>query len=402
MTRPLLLRNARHPDGRVCDLLLERGRVRRVAPAGTLPTGPEELDLSGHLLLPAAAEPHAHLDKALTWDLAGAPPGDLFSAVLAWRSYATRVDERDVAERARQVLDHLVANGVTAVRTHADVLPGDDPLRGLRALLGLREEMRGRVDVEIAVLSVDAPEPQLREALAMGADLLGGCPHLSPDPAAAVDRTLRLAAEFGVGIDVHADENLDPSSQDLLLLAAAVRRHEFLGPVTAGHCVSLGAMEPEEAARVAKEVAGAGIGVVTLPLTNLYLQGRDHPSASPRGLTAVRTLLDAGVTVAAGGDNVRDPFNPVGRCDPLETAALLVAAAHLTPYEALHAVTTAARTVLGLPEAGPYEGAVADLLAVRGDSLSEVLGTASPDRVVIRTGRVISRTTVVTEQYRGT
>ena len=158
-------------------------------------------------------------------------------------------------------------------------------------------------------------------------------------------------------------------------------------------------MEPEEAEKVAKEVAQAGIGVVALPLTNLYLQGRGHPSATPRGLTAVRVLLDAGVRLAAGGDNVRDPFNPVGRGDPLETAALLVAAGHLTPPEAVHAVTSGAREVLGLPEAGPYEGALADLLAVRGASLSEALGAASPDRVVIRAGRVVSRTTVVRELY---
>jgi cytosine deaminase len=399
MIPPLVLRGARVADGRVCDLLLEHGVVRRVVPAGTLPAGPQELDLSGHLLLAAPAEPHAHLDKALTWDLVGAPPCDLPSAVAAWRTYAERVEERDVTERARRALDELVANGVTAVRSHADILPGDDPLRGLRALLRLRDEVRGRVTVQIAVLYVDAPEAVLREALAMGADLLGGCPHLSADPAAAVDRALSLAAEFGVGVDLHADENLDPASQDLRLLADAVRRRGFTGPVTAGHCVSLGAMDPQEAARLAKEAAQADIGVVTLPLTNLYLQGHDQPSSTPRGLTAVRVLLDAGVRLAAGGDNVRDPFNPVGRSDPLETAALLVAAGHLTPAEAVHAVTAGARSVLGLPEAGPYEGAVADLLAVRGASLSEVLGTAGPDRVVIRAGRVISRTTVVRELY---
>ncbi|MFI1728337.1 amidohydrolase family protein [Streptomyces acidicola] len=399
MTSPLLLRGARMPGGSECDLLLEDGLVRRVAPPGTLPTGPAELDLSGYLLLPAPAEPHAHLDKALTWDLVGTPPGDLSSAVAAWRTYAERADERDVADRARRALDQLVANGVTAVRSHADILPGDDPLRGLRALLRLRDEVRSRVTVQIAVLHVDAPEQLLREALAMGADLLGGCPHLSADPAGAVEEAVSLAAEFGVGLDLHADENLDPASQDLRLLAAAVRRRGFTGPVTAGHCVSLGVMEPEEAARVAKETARADIAVVTLPLTNLGLQGRDQPSSTPRGLTAVRALLDAGVRLAAGGDNVRDPFNPVGRGDPLETAALLVAAGHLTPPEAVHAVTAGARSVLGLPEAGPYEGAVADLLAVRGASLSEVLGTASPDRVVIRAGRLVSRTTVVRDLY---
>jgi cytosine deaminase len=103
------------------------------------------------------------------------------------------------------------------------------------------------------------------------------------------------------------------------------------------------------------------------------------------------------VPLAGGGDNIRDPFNPVGRADPLETAGLLVAAGHLTLPEAVHAVTTGARTVLGLPAAGPYEGAIADLLAVRADSLSGAVGASYPDRVVFKGGRAVSRTTVIRE-----
>lgn len=404
---PLLLRGARLPDQGVRDVLVstDSGHVARVAPPGLLPSGPDELDLTGYLLLPAPAEPHAHLDKALTWDLAGALPGDLLSAVTAWRAYAARVTEEDVFQRARRAVDELCANGVTAVRTHVDLLRDDggygggDPLRGLRALLRLRGQLRGRVRLQIAVLHVDAPDELLHEALDLGADLLGDCPHLSADPAASVERTLRIAAEHQVGVDLHADETLDPAAGDLRLLARAVGERGFVSGVTASHCVSLGAVEPDEAARTAKEVAAAGIGVVTLPLTNLYLQGRDRPSSTPRGLTAVRALLDAGVTVAAGGDNFRDPFNPVGRADPLETASLLVTAGHLTPDEALHAVTGGARAVLGLPAAGPYEGAVADLLAVRAQTVSEVLGASCPERLVFAGGRLVSRTSVVREIF---
>ncbi|MCW2874116.1 amidohydrolase family protein [Actinacidiphila oryziradicis] len=402
MTLPqLLLRDARLPDGAVRDLLLDGvdGLVRRVAAPGLLPAGPDEIDLSGYLLLPAPAEPHAHLDKALTWDLAEASQCDLPSAITAWRRYAERVTEEDVLARARRAVDEMCANGVTAVRTHADILPGDDPLRGLRALLRLREDVRDRVRLQIAVLHVEAPDEVLHRALDLGADLLGGCPHLSADPAAAVERALRIAAEHGVGVDLHADETLDPGAQDLRLLAQAVRERGFGGTATASHCVSLGAVDPQEAARTAKEAAAAGIGVVALPLTNLYLQGRGHPSLVPRGLAALRPLLDAGVMLAAGGDNIRDPFNPVGRADPLETAVLLVTAGHLTLAEALHAVTAGARAVLGLPAAGPYEGAVADLLAVRADTVSEALGAACPERLVFAGGRLVSRTSVAREIF---
>ncbi|MGW1561149.1 amidohydrolase family protein [Streptomyces sp. NPDC002144] len=399
---PLLLRGARLPGGDVRDVLLDpdSGLVARVAPTGLLPSVSDELDLTGYLLMTAGAEPHAHLDKALTWDRVGAPAGDLLAAVEAWRAHTLRVTEEDVFRRAAKTVDDLCANGVTAVRSHVDLLTaGGDPLRGLRALLRLRKRLRGRVRLQIAVLHVDAPEELLHEALDLGADLLGDCPHLSADPAASLERTLRIAAEHHVGVDLHADETLDPDAGDLRLLARSVRERGLAAGVTASHCVSLGMVEPDEAMRTAKEVAAAGIGVVALPLTNLYLQGRGHPSGTPRGLTALRALLDAGVQVAAGGDNIRDPFNPVGRADPLETASLLVTAGHLSPDEALHAVTAGARAVLGLPAAGPYEGAVADLLAVRADSVSEVLGASCPDRLVFAGGRLVSRTSVHRELF---
>jgi cytosine deaminase len=143
-------------------------------------------------------------------------------------------------------------------------------------------------------------------------------------------------------------------------------------------------------AAVVTELAQAGVGVVTLPITNLYLQGWDHPSWTPRGLTAVRALLDAGVTLAGGGDNIRDPFNPVGRADPLETASLLVVAGHLSVEESVAAVTAGGRKVMGLPVAGPQVGAAADLLMCKGSSLRDVVARGPRDRMVVHAGRVVS------------
>jgi cytosine deaminase len=154
--------------------------------------------------------------------------------------------------------------------------------------------------------------------------------------------------------------------------------------------VRLGTLPLDELAVVVAAIAAADIGVISLPITNLYLQGWDTPVATPRGLTALRALLDAGVRVAGGADNVRDPFNPLGRCDPLETAALLVSAGHLTLEEALAAVTHGARSVLHLPPAGPVAGAAADLLAVRAETVGEAIAFASPDRYVLHAGRLVA------------
>ena len=128
----------------------------------------------------------------------------------------------------------------------------------------------------------------------------------------------------------------------------------------------------------------------TLPQTNLWLQ--DTGPVPGRGLTAVADLRAAGVPVAAGADNIRDPFNPLGRPDPLETASLLAAAAHLTPSEALTAITTDAWAVLGLPAPAIRPGAPARLVAVAAFDSDEAVAGAAQDRIVIRGTRVVART----------
>jgi cytosine deaminase len=116
--------------------------------------------------------------------------------------------------------------------------------------------------------------------------------------------------------------------------------------------------------------------------------------STPRGLTALRALIEAGARVGAGGDNVRDPFNPLGRSDALETAMLLVTAGHLTAREAWHLASAGSRSVMRLPEAGAVVGARAEFLAIRASSLVEAIAEASADRIVIHAGRVVSETTV--------
>lgn len=239
-----------------------------------------------------------------------------------------------------------------------------------------------------------ADDDVFEAALDAGVDLVGGAPHLAADPFDDLDRILAIARRRGVGVDLHTDESLDGAAT-LAAYARAVADWDV--PRTAGHCVRLSTMERAELDAVVADVARSGIGIIALPITNLYLQGRDHERSVPRGIAPIRRLRAAGVRVAAGADNIRDPFNPVGRCDPFETASLLVAAAHLSPEEAVAAVTDDARDVMGLPPAGPRAGARADLLAVAAASLGDAVALAPAERIVIHRGRLVSRTTVTVE-----
>jgi cytosine deaminase len=389
-----LLRNATLPDGSVVDVELIEDVVRAVRPASGDPeiASDSVLDLTGYLLLTAPAEPHAHLDKALSWDLIDPPAGDLVKAIESWRAYSLTMTTESIVERAMTQALAMLANGTTAIRCHVDMLIGSEPLRGVDALVEVRERLAPLMDIELVALAgPDVPDTTIEAALDRGIDLVGGAPHLAADPIADLRRLLALAARRGTGVDIHTDEALtgDPT---LLEFARIVK--DWTVPVSAGHCVRLGTLDPADLDEIIAAVLASDIGIISLPITNLYLQGWEHPVSTPRGLTALRPLLDAGVRVGAGADNVRDPFNPVGRSDALETASLLVTAGHLSLAEAITAVTDGARSVMALPRAGVSVGSRAELLAVRGATLSEVIAGAPADRYVIHAGMLVSQSTV--------
>ncbi|MFM7537961.1 MAG: amidohydrolase family protein [Acidimicrobiales bacterium] len=393
----MLLQGGLLADGRQVDVRITGETIAEVAPGLQAGAGEPTVALNGRLLLPAACEPHAHLDKALTADRVVNRTGDLMGAVEAWRAYWPQLTVDDIAARGEQAARRLLAAGCTVIRTHADVsaLVGTGAVEGLARV---RERLRGLVEIEIVALTAPGQDDReeadnqaaLRDALDAGADVVGGCPHLSPHPLRHLHACAELAAERGRALDLHTDETLDPKHLELRDLAAWVHRTGFAHPVAASHCVSLGMQAHDVQDAVAEEVAAAGVAVITLPQTNLFLQAREHRVGPPRGLTALGPLLRAGVVVGAGADNLQDPFNTVGRADPFETAALLVMAGHLLPEQAYEAVSGAARRATGRPAVTIEPGSPAELLAVPAPTVRAAVADGPAGRIVIHRGRVVA------------
>lgn len=433
MTDTTTLTGATLPDGRVRDVVLRHGSVSHLRPAGPAVPACDHVDLRGYLLLPAPVEPHLHLDRALTWEPTGTDPGGRDGATRSWRAWPARYGVADLRRRAHTALLALSANGVTAVRAHVDVGAGaGSPLRAVEILRDLREDLYRILDLQVvAVPSPGLSDRAALDAFAAGANLLGGRPHLAPDPRIETRRLLRLADRAETDLDVHLDDQPDRRVLAVADLARLLRASGFGRRVTASHCAGLGVLRPPALAKVVEAIAASGMGVVGLPSaadtgalrTSRHLAGarglpdrrlpararalvRNARAAAdptcdlrraghvPFGGTApLHALLQAGVPLAAGGDHLRDALHPMGRADAFETAALLAAAGGLTAADAYAAVSTGARAVLGLPAAGPEPGAVADLVAVRAGSLAEALAAPPTDRIVIRHGRVVARAT---------
>lgn len=399
---PLMLTGGRDDLGAALDVLVVGETIAAVgadAAADHRATGAQRVDLGGYVLLAAAAEPHAHLDKALLRGRAVNKDGTLDGALDAMR--ATAVTRDDILDRARRAAAVALRRGFTAIRTHVDV-GGPAAIAGVEALVRLRDELRGLVDLQVAALIAGqlngrAAQPlrqRVRVALDLGCDVVGGVPWRGADSARSIDELTAVAADAGVPVDLHLDETTDASVLTVVRYADRVAALGLGGRAAASHCVSLGQQDPANARSLARALAASGVALIVLPQTNLALQGRGQATRTPRALPPIAVLEEARVLVAAGGDNWQDPFNPVGRIDPMESAALLVVAGHLAPSHAYALVSSRAREVMGMPVALLRVGDVADFVAVRAGDLTEAVAGGTEDRMVWRSGRLVARTTV--------
>lgn len=392
----LVLRGCRLPDREVpVDLAIADARIVTIGPA----SGParETIDVAGRLVTPGLVDAHIHLDKALLTDRVSGSAGTAAEAIrltgLAKRGFT--VD--DIAQRARRVLDLAVPAGTTAMRAHVEV----DPivgLAGMEAMLALKREYAPAIDIQLCafaqegILQAPGTEALLRLALGMGADLVGGCPYNDTDALRHIEIVFALAGEFDVDADFHVDFFDEPEHLHVRAIVRQTVRAGWQGRVAVGHLTELAALPPTEQAALITELAAAGIGVISLPLTDLYLMGRRDERNVRRGLTPIRRLLEAGIPVALASNNIRNPFTPVGTADPAHLTFVGAVAAHMGTPELMRdlvaTVTTHPARILNLRDYGCAPGCRADLVVWECERVEEIVMALPPRRLVVKAGRV--------------
>ncbi|MEM8860805.1 MAG: amidohydrolase family protein [Chloroflexota bacterium] len=382
-----LLTNGQLKTGKV-DIGLKDGRIAAVEPAGMglqLAEAQNSRDLAGWVVLPGLIDAHTHLDK--TFATLENDSGTLGEALDVWRRVHQNRTAADIATAATKAIKLAIVNGVTAMRSHIDI-NAPNQLLPVEVLLGLRDQFKDQIELQLVGLGTSAGEKKyldgMHAALAMGVDLVGGCPALCPDPKAEIDAVFELAEQTGKPIDLHVDETEDPQMLSLEYLADKTIAHGMQGRVTAGHCCSLAFAADEDAERIIDKVAAAQINIVTLPSCNLVLMGRNMRPV-PRGTTRVKELLAAGVNVCAASDNVHDPFNPFGNYDLLQIGNLNAHTAHMTGVaeleECLSMVTQRAANTLGTINHTIAVGCAADLVVLNSTHYEDAI-LAPPARLM--------------------
>ncbi|WP_137111228.1 cytosine deaminase [Rhodobacter sp. SY28-1] len=396
---PVSLRNATVPACLIggagdlvrLDLALAGGKL--VAPA----PGMAEVDLKGAMVLPAFVDMHTHLDKGQIWGRSPNPDGSFMGALgAAGADREMYWSAEDVRRRMDFALRGAYAHGTCAIRTHLDSIPPQDAI-SWPLFAEIRAEWAGRIDLQAASLAgcdmvLDPAFDVLADRVAAHNGTLGLFTFPMPDMPARLRRFFQLAADRGLQTDFHADETMDPAVNTLAQIAEAALETGFQGRVVAGHCCSLSTMPEVEALRTLDLCAKAGIGIVSLPMCNLYLQDR-HPARTPRnrGITLVHEARARGIPVAFASDNSRDPFYAYGDLDMVEVLREATRIAHLdhSATDWVQSVLTTPAMLCGFPAPSLTPGAPADLVIFRARSWTEFFSRPQADRTVLRAGRPI-------------
>jgi len=410
----LLVKNATLPDGRSgMSVAIAGGKILEVT-AGLDAPAKEVVDAQGLLLSPPFVDAHFHMDATLSYGLPRVnQSGTLLEGIALWGELKPLLTQESLITRALTYCDWAVSKGLLAIRSHVDVC--DPRLLAVEALLEVKRRVAPYIDLQLVAFPQDgvlrgAAGPQqhldnLKRALDMGVDVVGGIPHFErtmADGAQSIKLLCEIAAERGLRVDMHCDESDDPLSRHVETLAFETQRLGLHGRVTGSHLTSMHSMDNYYVSKLLPLMAEAQLHVVANPLINITLQGRHDTYPKRRGMTRVPELLAQGINVAFGHDCVMDPWYSLGSADMLEVAQMGLHVGQMTSQAAMRqcfaAVTTNPARVLGLEGYGLEAGCNADFVLLQARDPIEAIRLRATRLKVFRRGQLLAEAPAATSQ----
>jgi cytosine/creatinine deaminase len=361
--------------------------------------GAMEIDAGGNLVTASYVNPHLHLCKVWTLPMMeeealksyqGAAMGKALQSIELAAKIKGQYAESWIVENARRAVALAALHGNLHIRAFADV-DGKARLEGVKALMRVREEFRGIVDIQVVAFAQDGivREPGtaelMRQALSLGADVVGGIPWIEftdTDAAAHIKTCFDLAQEFDKDVSMLLDDAGDAGLRTLEMMAVEAIRRGWHGRALAHHCRAMSLYPMPYLQRLARLLQTARVPVVTDPHT-----GPLH--------ACVRELLAENVLVCLGQDDISDAYYPFGRNNMLEVAFL---ASHLLWMMTRHDVeklydmiTVDAAAAINLGRFGLAEGAPANLVVLDRPDVIEALRFHAAPAHVVSNGRIVDQ-----------
>lgn len=399
----MLIKNAkiRGIEG-INDILIKDNIISEIAPNLNV-NNTDVIDACRHLVLPPYVDSHCHLDYVGS---SGNPrhnmSGTLFEGISILSDMAPLITYEKVKERAEKVLKWQIAHGTQYVRTHVNT--DEIGLISLKALLDLKQQYQDYIDIQIVAFpqhglyKFDHAFELIENALIMGADAIGAIPHFEDTREEAVlslKKIFELAVKYDKLIDVHCDETDDDQSRSLEVVAKEAINYKLGSKVTASHTTAMGSYNNAYVFKLFSLLSRSNINIVSNPTINIHLQGRYDTYPKRRGLTRVKELLESGINVSMGTDDIMDPCYPLGSGNMLEVLWMGVHVCHLTGYQQLldsfDCITVNGAKTLNIADYGIKVGNSANLLIMPTDDEYDTLRRMAEPLYSIRNGKIIMK-----------
>jgi cytosine deaminase len=399
-TLDILIRNAQLRDrpGKLVDIGVAAGRIS-VLDEGITLEAETEIDAQGNLVTESFVDPHLHTCKVYTLQMMdeealkayhGADMGKAMTAIELAARVKEKYDEAWIIENVRKAVSEAAQFGNTHIRAFADV-DNKARLEGVKALIRARDEFKGIVDIQVVAFAQDGivREPGaadlVREAMELGADVVGGIPwieYTDADIEQHVKEIFAIAEEYDKDVSMLVDDAGDPGLRSLELMALETIKRGWQGRSLAHHARAMALYPRPYFQKVAALLKKAHMGVVSDPHTG-PLHARVHE------------LLEEGVLVCLGQDDISDAYYPYGRSNMLEVAFL---ASHLlwmtsaAEMESLYdMITTRAAQAMGLRGFKLQVGAPAHVVVLNQPSVLEALRHHDHPAHVISHGKLVKK-----------
>ena len=395
-TLDLCVRNARlrRNGDKIVDIAIAGGRIVAIG-EGVSGSAGDEIDAEGGLVAESFVNPHLHLCKVWTLPMMneaalafyhGADMGKALSAIDLASAIKDQYAAAWIAPNARRATALAALHGVLHVRAFADV-DSKARLEGVKALIAVREEFRGIVDIQVVAFAQDGivkepgAGPLMEEAMALGADVVGGIPWIEftdDDAREHIAFCFELAAKHDADVSMLLDDAGDPGLRTLEMMAAETLGRGWSGRALAHHCRAMALYPTPYLQRLSGVLRKARISVVSDPHT-----GPLH--------ARVKDLLDEGINVCLGQDDISDAYYPFGRNNMLEVAFLAAHLLWMTGRDDIERlfdmITVAPARAINLPNHRLAVGAEANLVVLGETDAIEALRFHVPPRHVVSHGR---------------
>jgi cytosine deaminase len=387
------------------DILIKGGVIKDIASKITVDNIPS-IDADFHFVTPPFVDSHFHMDATLSYGLPRVnKSGTLLEGIKLWGELKPNLTADAIKERALKFCKWAIARGTLAIRSHVDV--SGQNLIGVEALLDVREQMKDFIDIQLVAFPQDGLFranclDNLKAALDMGVDVVGGIPHFErtmEEGHESIRVLCEIAEKRALLTDLHCDETDDPMSRHVEILARETTRLGLKGRVAGSHLTSMHSLDNYYFTKLISLLVEADLNIIANPLINITIQGRQDNYPKRRGLTRIPEQLNAGLKVAFGHDCVMDPWYPLGSHDMLEVAHMALHCCHMTGVDEMiscfNAVTADAASILHLDNYGINNGSNGDLVVLQCKDPIEAIRLKPARLFVVRRGKVISSTSPV-------